>query len=114
MTLAALVAARLAGRVPTRRLILVGQSAALAAGAAMLVGAIWFDTPLAVAIVCFFVLMTAQGLIGPNGGALASEEVPSTPAPALRCSASCSGSPPAPSPRSPASAASTPPSPWRL
>jgi DHA1 family bicyclomycin/chloramphenicol resistance-like MFS transporter len=79
MTVAALVAARLAGRVATRTVILVGQLAALLAGVAMLVGAIWFETPLAVAIVCFFVLMTAQGLIGPNGGALASAEVPDHP-----------------------------------
>jgi DHA1 family bicyclomycin/chloramphenicol resistance-like MFS transporter len=79
MTVAALVAARLAGRVATRKVILVGQVAALAAGVAMLVGAVWFDTPLLLAIVCFFVLMTAQGLIGPNGGALASAEVPEHP-----------------------------------
>jgi DHA1 family bicyclomycin/chloramphenicol resistance-like MFS transporter len=79
MTVAALVAARLAGRIATRRVILVGQVAALAAGLAMLVGALWFETPLLVAIVSFFVLMTAQGLIGPNGGALASAEVPDHP-----------------------------------
>lgn len=79
MTIAALVAARLAGRIATRTIILVGQIAALAAGIAMLVGALWFDTPLVVAIVCFFVLMTAQGLIGPNGGALASAAVPDHP-----------------------------------
>jgi DHA1 family bicyclomycin/chloramphenicol resistance-like MFS transporter len=79
MTVAALVAARLAGRVPTRPVILVGQVAALLAGVAMLVGAIWFDTPLLLAMVCFFVLMTAQGLIGPNGGALAAAEVPEHP-----------------------------------
>jgi DHA1 family bicyclomycin/chloramphenicol resistance-like MFS transporter len=79
MTLAALVAARLAGRVPTRKVILAGQLAALAAGAAMLVGALWFDTPLLVALVCFFVLMTAQGLMIPNGGALASAAVPDHP-----------------------------------
>jgi MFS transporter, DHA1 family, multidrug resistance protein len=79
MTLAALVAARLAGRVATRTVILAGQLAALAAGIAMLIGAIWFDTPLVVAIVGFFVLMTAQGLIGPNGGALASDAVPDHP-----------------------------------
>jgi DHA1 family bicyclomycin/chloramphenicol resistance-like MFS transporter len=79
MTAAALVAARLAGRVATRKVILTGQIAALAAGVGMLVGALWFDTPLLVAIVCFFVLMTAQGLIGPNGGALASAEVPEHP-----------------------------------
>jgi len=79
MTLAALVAARLAGRVPTRKVILAGQLAALAAGTAMLVGALWFDTPLLVALVCFFVLMTAQGLMIPNGGALASAAVPDHP-----------------------------------
>lgn len=79
MTLAALAAARLAGRIETRMIILVGQIAALAAGLAMLIGAIWFDTPLVVAIICFFVLMAAQGLIGPNGGALASAQVPHHP-----------------------------------
>jgi DHA1 family bicyclomycin/chloramphenicol resistance-like MFS transporter len=79
MTLAALVAARLAGRVATRKVILIGQVAALAAGVAMLIGAVWFGTPLLLAIVCFLVLMTAQGLIGPNGGALASAEVPEHP-----------------------------------
>ncbi|WP_433796400.1 multidrug effflux MFS transporter [Actinoplanes sp. CA-252034] len=79
MTIAALVAARLAGRIATRRIILTGQVAALAAGVAMLVGALWFGTPLLLVIVCFFVLMTAQGLIGPNGGALASAEVPEHP-----------------------------------
>jgi len=79
MTVAALVAARLAGRVATRKVILTGQVAALAAGVAMLAGALWFDTPLLLAVVCFFVLMAAQGLIGPNGGALASAEVPEHP-----------------------------------
>ena len=79
MTVAALVAARLAGRVPTRRIILAGQVPALAAGVAMLVGALWFDTPLLLALIAFFVLMTTAGLIGPNGGALASAEVPEHP-----------------------------------
>lgn len=79
MTLAALAAARLAGRVATRLVILVGQIAALGSGIAMLVGALWFDTPLLVVIVSFFVLMTAQGLIGGNAGALASAEVPDHP-----------------------------------
>src|SRR5688572_29163992 len=79
MTLAALAAARLAGRIATRKVILVGQIAALAAGIAMLVGALWFDTPLVLVIVSFFVLMTGQGLIGGNSGALASAEVPDHP-----------------------------------
>jgi DHA1 family bicyclomycin/chloramphenicol resistance-like MFS transporter len=79
MTIAALIAARLAGRIPTRRVILGGQIAALAAGLVMLAGALWFETPLIVALVCFFVMMTAQGLIGPNAGALASAAVPDHP-----------------------------------
>ncbi len=79
MTVAALVAARLAGRVRTRKVILTGQLAALAAGIAMLAGALWFGTPLILTIVCFFVLMTAQGLMLPNGGALASAAVPEHP-----------------------------------
>lgn len=79
MTLASLLAARLAGRVPARTLIALAQVAALAAGAAMLVGALWLGTPLGLAIVCFFVLMCAAGLIVPNGGALASAEVPAHP-----------------------------------
>jgi DHA1 family bicyclomycin/chloramphenicol resistance-like MFS transporter len=46
---------------------------------ATLAGALWFGTPLLLAVVCFVVLMTAQGFIGPNGGALASAEVPDHP-----------------------------------
>jgi DHA1 family bicyclomycin/chloramphenicol resistance-like MFS transporter len=79
MTLAALTAARLAGRVATRKVILAGQIAALTAGIAMLVGALWFDTSLLVVLISFFVLMTGQGLIGGNSGALASAEVPDHP-----------------------------------
>ncbi len=76
LTVATLIAARLAGTVPTRIVIIVGLSATAAAGGLLLVGAWWFDMPLWMAIVGFFVLMTAQGLIGPNAGALASGEVP--------------------------------------
>jgi DHA1 family bicyclomycin/chloramphenicol resistance-like MFS transporter len=79
MTAAALIAARLAGRVSTRKLILTGQLAAVTAGITMLIGALWLGTPLLLAVVCFFVLMTAQGLILPNGGALASAAVPGHP-----------------------------------
>ncbi|GAB3761088.1 multidrug effflux MFS transporter [Microlunatus parietis] len=79
MTVAALAAARLAGRIATRKLILAGQLAALAAGVAMLIGALWLHAPLWLAVPCFFVLMTAQGLIGPNGGALAAAQVPRHP-----------------------------------
>jgi DHA1 family bicyclomycin/chloramphenicol resistance-like MFS transporter len=79
MTIAALASARLAGRVPTRRVILTGQVIALAAGVAMLAGALWWATPLLVAMGSFFALMVAQGLINTNGGALASAEVPEHP-----------------------------------
>jgi DHA1 family bicyclomycin/chloramphenicol resistance-like MFS transporter len=79
MTIAALISARLAGRVPTRRVILTGQVIALAAGVAMLAGALWWATPLLVAMGSFFALMVAQGLINTNGGALASAEVPAHP-----------------------------------
>jgi DHA1 family bicyclomycin/chloramphenicol resistance-like MFS transporter len=45
----------------------------------LLIGAAWFDIPLWVAVPGFFVLMSAQGLVGPNAGALASAEVPENP-----------------------------------
>jgi DHA1 family bicyclomycin/chloramphenicol resistance-like MFS transporter len=79
MTLAALAAARLAGRVPTRTVVLAGLVAALAAGTVMLTGALWFDTPLPVALGCFFVLMCAVGLVVPNAGAMANAAVPEHP-----------------------------------
>ncbi|MGC4108001.1 MAG: hypothetical protein QM753_16885 [Thermomicrobiales bacterium] len=79
MTIASLVAARLVGRVATRTVILVGEVAAIGAGVLLLVGAIAFDTPLLLVMVGFFVLSTATGLIIPNGGALASAEVPDHP-----------------------------------
>lgn len=76
LTIATLVAARLADRVRTSTVITVGLIATGAAGSLMLVGAMWFDMPLWVAVVGFFVLLSAQGLVGPNAGALASAEVP--------------------------------------
>ncbi|NAZ74334.1 Bcr/CflA family efflux MFS transporter, partial [Kineococcus sp. T13] len=79
MTLAALLAARLAGRVPTRTVIAVGQVLALGAGVAMLVGALWLGTPLVLALVCFFALMVAVGLVLGNAGALANAAVPQHP-----------------------------------
>ena len=71
-----LLAARLAGTVSTNRLIAVGLAGTAVSGIALLVGALWLGTPLWLAVIAFFVLMTAQGLIGPNAGALASEQVP--------------------------------------
>ena len=79
MTITALVAARLAGRVSTRRVILVGQAIALAAGLAMLAGALWLGTPLLLAMACFFAFMAALGLIWGNAGALAAAAVPDHP-----------------------------------
>ena len=79
MTLASFAAARLAGRVATRTVVLTGLLAALAAGLVMLAGALWLGTPLLVALGCFFVLMCAVGLVVPNAGALASAAVPDHP-----------------------------------
>jgi MFS transporter, DHA1 family, multidrug resistance protein len=79
MTGAALVAARLAGRARTRSIILVGLAATGGAGIVLLVAAVWLAMSLWAALVGFFVLMTAQGLVGPNAGALASEAVPDHP-----------------------------------
>ena len=79
LALATLLAARLAGRVPTRTVITVGLAVTGAAGILLLVGALWWGTPLIVTVVAFFLLMSAQGLIGPNAGALASAQVPEHP-----------------------------------
>ncbi len=79
LTIGTLVSARLVGRVPTRTVIATGVAATGAAGAFMFVGAWWWGMPLVVAIVGFFVLMTAQGLINANAGALASNAVPDHP-----------------------------------
>jgi len=57
----------------------VGLLATALAGLLLLAGALWCGMPLPVAVVGFFVLMSAQGLIGPNAGALASAAVPSHP-----------------------------------
>jgi MFS transporter, DHA1 family, multidrug resistance protein len=79
LTVVTLLSARLADRVPAPRLIAVGLVATAAAGLALLIGAICLGTPLWLAIISFFVLMSAQGLVGPNAGAVASDEVPDHP-----------------------------------
>jgi MFS transporter, DHA1 family, multidrug resistance protein len=79
MAVAALVAARLAGRVSTRRVIFTGQVIALTAALGMLVGALWLGTPLVLAMVCFFAFMVALGLVWGNAGALAAAAVPDHP-----------------------------------
>jgi len=79
MTLAALLAARLAGRVDTRRVILAGQVLALLAGVALLVGALGWGTPLPLAAGSFSAFMVAMGLLWGNAGALAADAVPGHP-----------------------------------
>jgi DHA1 family bicyclomycin/chloramphenicol resistance-like MFS transporter len=76
LAVATLLAARLAETVPTRTVILTGLGATGAAGVLLLVSALWLGMPLPVALVGFFVVMAAQGLVGPNAGAMASAEVP--------------------------------------
>lgn len=78
LALATLAAGRMAGRVPTRTVITIGLAATGAAGLLLLAGAL-VGMPLWVAIVGFFALMSAQGLVGANAGALASNEVPEHP-----------------------------------
>jgi MFS transporter, DHA1 family, multidrug resistance protein len=79
LALATLAAGRMAGRVRTRTVINIGLAATAAAGLLLLVGALWWGMPLWVALVGFLVLMSAQGLVGANAGALASNEVPQHP-----------------------------------
>jgi DHA1 family bicyclomycin/chloramphenicol resistance-like MFS transporter len=79
LALATLLAARLAGRAATRSVITVGLAVSAAAGLLLLVGSLAWGTPLIVAVVGFFLLMSAQGLVGPNAGALASGQVPEHP-----------------------------------
>jgi DHA1 family bicyclomycin/chloramphenicol resistance-like MFS transporter len=79
LALATLVAGKLAGRVHTRTVISIGLVTTGVAGLLLLAGAIWWGMPLWVAVVGFLVLMSAQGLVGANAGALASNEVPQHP-----------------------------------
>jgi DHA1 family bicyclomycin/chloramphenicol resistance-like MFS transporter len=79
LTAATLLAARLAGKVPTRTVVGVGLAATGIAGAVLLAGAAGSGMPLPAALAGFLVLMTAQGLVGPNAGALASGVVPGQP-----------------------------------
>ena len=79
LALATLLAGRLAGRVPTRTVIMIGLILTGLVGVVLLVAAVWWSMPLWVALVGFFALMSAQGLISANAGALASSEVPDHP-----------------------------------
>jgi DHA1 family bicyclomycin/chloramphenicol resistance-like MFS transporter len=78
LTVTTLVAARLAGSVSTRRIVGVGLALTAVAAVLLLVGAL-LGMPVPFALVGFFVLMSAQGLVGPNAGALASGDVPDEP-----------------------------------
>lgn len=79
LAIATLVAARLAGRVGTRSVVLAGLVATGLAGVLLLVAALCWGTTLWAMLLGFFVLMSAQGFVGPNAGALASAEVPDHP-----------------------------------
>lgn len=79
LALATLLAGALAGRVSTGRVILAGLVLSGLVGVGLLIAAIWWGMPLWVALIGFFLLMSAQGLVGPNAGALASNEVPEHP-----------------------------------
>ncbi len=79
MTVAALVSARLAGRVRTRTVIVVGQFLALAAGLALLVGAVGFGTPLLLAWCASSSSWWPSALTIGNAGALANAAVPDHP-----------------------------------
>ncbi len=115
MTVAALVAARYADRVPTRVFVKVGLVATGAAGLVLAVSAVWFSMPLGAALVGLLRPHDRPGTGRPERWRARLRRSPRrTPAPGRRCWASCSGSWPAPSPRWPASAASTPPSRWPL
>ena len=79
LMLATLLAGALAGRVRTRSVILAGVLLTGLVGLVLLVAALNYGMPLPVALAGFFVLISAQGLIGPNAGALASDAVPDHP-----------------------------------
>ena len=79
LTVATLAAARLVGRVATRTVIATGLVATGVAGVLLLAGALWWSMPLPVTVIGFLLLMSAQGLVGPNAGALASQAVPDHP-----------------------------------
>lgn len=68
------LSARLSRDVPPRTLIGIGLSISAFAALLLLVGTLVFDTPAWIVFPGFFLLVSAQGLIFGNGGALASRE----------------------------------------
>jgi len=79
LTAATLAAARLAAKVPTRAVVGAGLAVTGLAGVMLLAGALWLGMPLPLTLTGFFLLMSAQGLVGPNAGALASGAIPGQP-----------------------------------
>jgi DHA1 family bicyclomycin/chloramphenicol resistance-like MFS transporter len=78
-SLAALLAARLAGRVPTRRVIGVGQAIGVVGAVGLLGAGLLMHSALLPVIGAFLALMLSHGLSTANAGALASAQVPEHP-----------------------------------
>ncbi len=78
-SVAALLAARLAGRVPTRRVIGVGQALGVVGAVVLLVAGALLHAGLLLVGVGFLALMLSHGLSTANAGALASAQVPEHP-----------------------------------
>lgn len=76
IVIATSLSARLAGRVPTRRVALLGMLVQLAGGLVLLGSTALLSTPLWLAWPACFCLTFGQGLIGGNVGAMASAEAP--------------------------------------
>ena len=72
--LLSVVNARLVGRVAPRRMITIGLTTSSLAVAVLLLGALFWGTPLILTCVCFVVLVASQALIFGNAGALAASK----------------------------------------
>jgi DHA1 family bicyclomycin/chloramphenicol resistance-like MFS transporter len=78
-SVASLLAAQLAGRVPTRRVIGVGQALGVAGAVVLLAAGTLLHAALLPVVVGFLALMLSHGLSTANAGALASAQVPEHP-----------------------------------
>jgi DHA1 family bicyclomycin/chloramphenicol resistance-like MFS transporter len=72
--LLSVVNARLVGRVAPRRMITIGLTASSLAVSVLLLGALFWGTPLILTCVCFVVLVASQAFIFGNAGALAASK----------------------------------------
>jgi MFS transporter, DHA1 family, multidrug resistance protein len=72
--LLSVVNARLVGRVAPRRMITIGLTASSLAVASLLLGALFWGTPLILTCACFVVLVASQAFIFGNAGALAASK----------------------------------------